>query len=84
MSLWCTLNPSHEHRGKTLGFLVLSMCFGLATQGLCVTISLSSGHWHWDDTGGAGVQPWHNCQIGVKGRYSPEPLLPSRIGTVGP
>lgn len=56
-------------------------------------VSLSSGHWHRDDTGGAGVQPRHNCQIRVKGKMAQSLLLLCRAalgarlmrpGQVGP
>ena len=40
---------------------------------LSLSMFLSLGHWHRDDTRRVGVQPGNNCQVGVKGKRPPHP-----------
>lgn len=40
----------------------------------------SLGHWHWDDTGGVGVQPGNYCQVRVKGKLLSAPSFLSLKG----
>lgn len=46
----------------------------LGAGALALSVSLSSGHWHRDDTGRVGVQPGNNRQVGVKGKPPTAPL----------
>lgn len=48
---------------------------------LVLSVSLSLGHWHWDDTGGVGVQPGNNRQVGVKGKPLSAPSFLSLKGS---